>query len=188
MVDRGYNIDGVEISLARREIAEEICNNNIYQYNFMGEMPTDMLNKYDFILLYQVLEHIIEPKKFLGNINLMLKEHGKVIIEVPNLEDHLLKISREYFDFFYQEAHVCYYSPKSLVFLLEQCDYKNIDIYGQQRYSIENMMNWIINKKPQISNTSYDVINELKWINDYYSKELSNALKTDTIVAVASRR
>jgi len=39
-----------------------------------------MRQKYDVILLFQVLEHMINPKIFLKNIKELLRSDGKIII------------------------------------------------------------------------------------------------------------
>ena len=58
-----------------------------------------MIGKYDVIVMFQVLEHIPEPVLFLKNVGRLLKKTGKLIIEVPNLDDHLLNLNEEYFNF-----------------------------------------------------------------------------------------
>jgi len=181
----GYQIEGIEISKSRREFANTICKNKIYSYNLLKEVPQDMIGKYNIVVMFQVLEHILDPKLFLNNVKKLLNNEGILIIEVPNLDDHLLRISKEYLNFFYQVAHISYYSPKSLKLLLHKCNYKNISIFGIQRYSIENSMNWIINKKPQIDSPAYQTVEGLKWIDDYYKQKLISELKSDTIVAIA---
>lgn len=183
----GYQIEGIEISQSRRDIARDICNSSIYHYNLLKEVPQEMVGKYDIIVMFQVLEHIPDPNLFLKNVRNLLKNEGKVIIEVPNLNDHLLGISKEYFDFFYQEAHISYFAPKSLEVLLNQCGYKNTEVNGSQRYSLENMMNWLLNKKPQIDKPIFESIEDLKWLDEYYKNKLANELKTDTIVAIANK-
>lgn len=185
MKNEGYDIEGIEISEARRNIARSLTKNTIYGYDLVKEMPEELIGKYDIIVMFQVLEHILDPGLFLDKIRKMLKEEGIVIIEVPNLDDHLLGISKDYFDFFYQIAHLSYFSPKSLGSLLNQCHYRNIEIYGSQRYSVQNMMNWLLNKKPQLYNPVYEGETDLKWLEDYYKNELADKLKTDTIIAIA---
>lgn len=183
----GYNIEGIEISASRRRIARRLCNSDIYHYNLVNEIPDEMIGKYDVIVMFQVLEHIPEPVLFLKNVGRLLKKTGKLIIEVPNLDDHLLNLNEEYFNFFYQTAHVSYYSPKSLRILLGNCGYKSVDITGCQRYSIVNMMNWIINRKPQIDAPAYMASDGIRWLDDYYKQKLINELKSDTIIAITSK-
>ena len=125
----GYTVDGIEISDSRREIAKEICQKNIFNINLMEDnIPNNMRQKYDAILLFQVLEHIINPKIFLKNIKELLSSDGIVIIEVPNLNDHLLKLCNQYNQFFWQRAHLSYFSPLILKSLFKELGFKNINV------------------------------------------------------------
>ena len=184
----GFIVDGIEISDSRREIAMEICQGNIFNINLMRDnIPSHMRQKYDVILLFQVLEHMINPKKFLKNIKKLLRSDGKIIIEVPNLMDHLLDLCSQYNEFFWQRAHLSYFSPLILNNLFKELEFKNINIYGVQRYSIVNMMNWYINGIPEIKAPSYKTVDDLKWIDEYYKSKLSKELKSDTLVLIATK-
>lgn len=43
--------------------------------------------KYDLITLFQVLEHVPEPIKFVNQIKKLLKPNGKILFEVPHRDD-----------------------------------------------------------------------------------------------------
>ncbi|MPW24779.1 methyltransferase domain-containing protein [Alkalibaculum sp. M08DMB] len=181
----GYDIEGLEIGNERRKIAERMCNKPIYSYNLLEDVPVAELLKYEVITMFQMLEHITDIELFLCNARELLQTQGKIIIEVPNLKDHMLSISEEYKEFFWQEAHISYFSPEMLNQVLTRSGFKDIHIFGVQRYSIENMFHWSLNKKPQIYSTSYNTADAFSWIDEYYKNELVKELKSDTIIAVA---
>lgn len=183
MEKQGYKIEGIEIGRARREVAERICFSPIYSYNLVDELPDKMVSRYDIIVLFQVLEHIVSVNTFLKNIYKMMTKDAVLIIEVPNVDDHMLKISSSYNNFFWQKAHVSYFSSETLRKVLIQCGFNNINIHGVQRYSIKNSMNWLLNGKPQLKNPSYIIESELSWIDNYYKNKLSESLKSDTLLA-----
>lgn len=71
-------------------------------------------DKYDFIILSHVFEHISSPIKFLNNLKEQLNENGMLYIEVPYIENqpqnYLLK------DF--HLAHKYYFSEKNFEYIL----------------------------------------------------------------------
>lgn len=187
MEQEGYSIEGIEISDVRREISSHFCKSKIYGYNIMiDEIPQHMLNKYDTIVLFHVLEHISKPEDFLSQIKKMLKKGGNIIIEVPNLDDHMLKICKEYNEFFWLRAHVSYFSANILNKLLKNSGYDNVKINGAQRYSVKNAVSWLLIGKPQKENPTFELQDDLIWIDDFYKEKLCTELKSDTLMVFAN--
>jgi SAM-dependent methyltransferase len=79
----GYKALGIDISQDAVEKAIKkfgsnyICA-NIYEYAEKHQ------NKYDIVVLTEVIEHIEEPIKFLRSLCLMLKQGGRIILSTPN--------------------------------------------------------------------------------------------------------
>ena len=98
-------------------------------------------NYFDLILLPDVLEHLIEPKKVLNKIKKYLNTNGKIIVSMPNIR-HYSAINKIFFkgDFRYEESgifdytHMRFYCKKNIKELLESTGYK-IEI---QESSIKN--------------------------------------------------
>lgn len=142
--------------------------------------------KFDKIFMFHVLEHIKKPIKFLAFIKEYLKPKGKLYIEVPNNQDVLLSVFelQEFKDFYYQLAHLYYFNPKSLEYVLTKSEYKNIEIKFIQRYDISNHLQWLKDRKPGGMGAYNHIFS--KQLNEVYSKELKNTERTDTIMAVCS--
>lgn len=111
-------------------------------------------NKFDVITFFQVFEHIPNPKEFLHHIRSRLKKNGKLIIEVPNLDDPVLYYDNNsnYKDFYYRRPHEFYYNKKSLKYILNSVGLKG-EIKGIQRYNYSNLLNWHINSETQNSSS-----------------------------------
>ena len=105
---------------------------------------------FDLITLFQVLEHIEDPLGFLKTVSKYLKPDGYICIEVPNIGDALISIYHveSYADFWFREPHVFYFSPRTLLMLLEKSGFTGI-VKTTQNYSILNHMNWIMKGEPQ---------------------------------------
>lgn len=188
MINAGYKIEGLEISSYRRKLSNSISSANVYDYNILkDEVPLEMNKRYDVIIMLQMLEHISNPKKFLIKVREMLKDGGIAIIEVPNFNDHMIKVCKEYFEFYFQRAHISYFTPDTLKYLIEESGFSTVDIKGIQRYSIANAINWFKNGKPEIKDPTFDLPIHIKWVEDYYKSNLSKDIKSDTILAICRK-
>ncbi|WP_163537041.1 class I SAM-dependent methyltransferase [Gracilibacillus sp. YIM 98692] len=186
--NQGIEVDGLETSESRRLIARKNSKRNILDINLLSDStPKDYIEKYDMVTLFHVLEHISSPRKFLKNVLKFLKKEGYLIIEVPNVDDHLLSISKAYNNFYWQRAHLSYFNIKSIDLLLSNFKFQTKEFIGVQRYSFLNMANWLINYKPQISGPSFDPPKELGWLNDKYKEQLVSNFKSDTILIVLKK-
>lgn len=150
----GLKASGVEISKERRSIARKMSNENIFNFRIDGKRRIH--KKFDVVTLFHVLEHVKDPINFLTDLRMYLNNNGRLLIEVPNLNFYLMSLSDAYKDFFWQSAHISYFTPKILVDVLNEAGYKNIKVSGVQRYSFTNALYWIARGKPQLNKPSYE--------------------------------
>ncbi len=96
---------------------------------------------FDLILLPDVLEHLIEPKKVLAKLRKCLKSDGNMIVSMPNIR-HYSAFKQIFLkgDFKYQESgifdytHMRFYCRKNIHELLELCGFSTVT----QQSSIKN--------------------------------------------------
>lgn len=110
------------------------------------------LEYFDLVTVYQVLEHIDDPIKFLTTIYKYLKPGGFLCIEVPNIQDALISVYniKSYSDFWFREPHVFYFSPKTLSMMLKRSGFSG-STKTVQAYNFINHVNWILTGEPQES-------------------------------------
>ena len=79
----GHTVVGIEPDPAAREIA---ISQGLTVYQGTAETVPDELSdsKFDSIFMTHVLEHSVDPLKALRNAVSLLKDGGKLIVEVPN--------------------------------------------------------------------------------------------------------
>lgn len=185
MKKKNYNIIGIEVSKERRKIAKRVAADaTILDINLLEDNPH--IGEFHIVVMFHVLEHILNPILFLRKIRDRLKPNGKLIVEVPNFNDYQIKLNRAYEEWHFQRAHIHYFTPKTLKYVLTKSGFKKITIHGIQRYGIENMISWKINKTPQMNNPSYELDDGYKWIDNMYKTYLERQLICDTIMAIAS--
>jgi len=124
---------------------------------------------FDVITLFHVLEHFAEPVEQLRKIRRLLTDEGMLVIEVPNHADWLPQISDAYFNFYYQPAHIYYFTVSSLADVLNKAGFGS-EIDYVQRYGFENARHWVKHGEPQI--------NEPNMVADDSADELDTAYAT----------
>ena len=106
-----------------------------YEDEFLADYKFDITNinqeneKFDTIICYHILEHIIDDKKAMQELQRVLKQHGVVYIQTPfkngNIyEDYSIVSPEERIKHFEQNDHVRIYSIDGLKARLETNGFK----------------------------------------------------------------
>lgn len=119
-------------------------------YRTVEELKTKQPSKkFDFIVHFFVLEHIRDTVDFLQTQLDLLKPGGKIIAEVPCVNDPLTSLYNipAFEKFYWSIAHHYYFNPKSLSPIVEKldCSYKFVP---EQRYDLSNHTTWMQTGKP----------------------------------------
>jgi len=102
----------------------------------------------DITVSFDVIEHLENPKAILKEINRVMKSNGEIYFGVPNQNDFLKRIENTYLPFFYHKAHLLYFNEKSFSKLLENTNFKYVNVDYLHKYNIYNMINWLKDNKP----------------------------------------
>ncbi len=140
----------------------------------------------DLIFMFHVLEHIDDPIQFLKGVKKKLSRNGRLVIEVPNVDDILVshyKI-KPHLDFYWEIAHNYYFSKTSLGKVLEKAGYQ-YEIFPLQRYDLSNHMNWMITGKPG-GQGRFNAIFSPSLLEEY-EKNVKERFLCDTIYAIAKK-
>lgn len=173
-------IEGVEPYI---EYAQYARKKGFRIYNSIDEVNMP----YDKIFLFHVLEHLKDPLEELIKIRKLLKKNGMVFIELPNVDDALISVYkiREFIDFYWQPAHLHYFSVKSLKRLLEKAGFLNNRFIPIQRYDLSNHLYWMLKGKPG-GNGYFSA-----YFNNFLEKQYEQALKRnwicDTIMSISKK-
>lgn len=184
MRNRGYKANGIEISKERLEISKKVTRAKVFKINLLENSVN--IGKYDVITISHILEHVSLPIKLCYILKYYLKSGGCVIAEVPNLDDPMLLASKGYKSFWWQRAHISYFSQNTLLRVFREAGYKNIKITGVQRYGIDNMMNWLCRGKPQVDSPNFETKGQYKWLEKYYKSYLERRKTCDTLIVIAN--
>ncbi len=195
-------VSGIELSNSCAQFTRELVGCDVYT-DPIEKVAKDTGKHWDYIGFFQVLEHIEDPVGFMNMVHDSLNEGGKVFIEIPTLDDPLRTVWNvpAYEEFFYHEAHLSYFTEKSIRILLEKCGFLVDDVFYYQDYNILNHLYWYFNNGPQgtcefgLNKPNIDFLNEecgtqinqlFEEMNKRYFEILANHKKTSNFMVVAS--
>lgn len=144
--------------------------------------PQDFGVKFDKIFMFHVLEHIENPADFLESLKELLKPGGVIYIEVPNVDDVLVKTykCKEFLEYYYKLAHIYNFNEKGLRFIFDKAGVVG-DIEYIQRYDLSNHMVWLGQGIPKGQGKYKDVLG--LEVNQVYVESLKRVGQTDTLFA-----
>jgi 2-polyprenyl-3-methyl-5-hydroxy-6-metoxy-1,4-benzoquinol methylase len=183
LAEEGYRVTGVELSDKRRSISQQLSDVPVVSANLF-DLPQS-LGRFDTVLLTHVLEHLVQPVSALEALGKSVAPGGCLIVEVPNVEDLSLDASEGYRAFYWQQAHVSYFSSVTLELTLRNAGFGTVSIEGVHRYGLENLMSWLTTGRPQLPTASFHTTGPYRWLEDLYKEHLQQSLRCDTLVAVA---
>lgn len=119
---KGYEAEGIEPNQGYGEYARDELELPVTIAFVQDELP--IKKEFDAITMFHVLEHLRDPISMIKLLASHLKENGKLIIEVPNLEEHCHAPMSSY-----HYAHLFHYSKETLEKLANLCGLKLINTW-----------------------------------------------------------
>ena len=132
---KNCSVTGVELNPKAADQARRTCKNviegSIEDKTVLGSIK----DKYEYILMLDVLEHLVDPEAALLNLRSKLKPNGQIIISLPNIAYYAHRLSLFFLGRFeYQESgifdrtHLHFYTLNSAQKLFKSRGYRVKDI------------------------------------------------------------
>lgn len=129
---KGIDLNEKAVEKAKKE-GRNVTNKKLSKISEKGE-------KYDYVCCFQVLEHVSRPKRFLKDCISCLREGGRLLIGVPNMEgfigdqkNDLLNQPPHHMTQWFPETFEAV--PKYLPISLETIHFEPLARYHRARYS-----------------------------------------------------
>lgn len=137
---RGWDVYGIEINPITGGYAKDKFGDKI----FIGKIENSYFetDSFDVITLWDVIEHGVDPVKFLQTIKRYLKPSGTICIQVPNIDSYISKIKNKNWDWLTPGDHLYFFSPETLLKTLEIADLKSVyfDTWEPNCYFIDSLV------------------------------------------------
>lgn len=168
--NKKINSVGIDPSKYMCKLAKKNKVKNIINDFFNNKTSIAIKKKYgNFDLIYaaNVFNHIDDPYKFLKNSKRIMNKNGIIILEFPDLDQLLKKIS---FDTIYHE-HRNYYSKRSLVTILKKINLKILK-FENLEYMSGSLRVYLINQNfTEINDKKFKKFN-LQLFNKFITKSM----------------
>lgn len=178
----GDNLTGVEPGDDFREYASEEVGLEMH-----ADSSTLEGRQFDLVLSYYVLEHMRDPVGQLKRYLDLLAPGGIAIMEVPNIDDALVKYWQvpEFDRFFWQKPHYFNYTRETFAMIVEMAGFAEIETVPVQRYDISNHIHWLWKGERGGTGAYTDLFDDR--VNEEYARALRERWLCDTIMAVATK-
>jgi len=108
--NKNLNVFGIEPN----ECALKITRKKIGENNASNRSIRELNEKFDFITLWHVLEHIPDLYEFIEQLKSKLNPGGKIFIAVPNYRSFDAKFYKEFWAAYDVPRHLWHFSPDNL--------------------------------------------------------------------------
>ena len=158
---------GIEPSKSLQKLAND---NNLDV--ILGILPSKHLqDKFDFVSLVDVIEHVNNPENLLKEINKVLKLHGKLFLVTPDVDSFFSKLLKFKW-WHFRVAHIGYFNQKTLNILITKCGYEVIKYqrpkwYFPISYILNRLLSYISPKIEIKLPKSIDIIIPLNLFDSY---------------------
>lgn len=140
---RGWETFGSDISKYAAEIAGQRGHKVIY-----GDLVNAKIDEqYDVVTLWDVLEHLKDPGKYLKIANKILADSGILFINTVNIQSTWAKLLGKRWHLIVPPEHLFYFSPQSLKLLLEKAGFEILSMNSQGKkftlaYIFKTLYSW----------------------------------------------
>lgn len=118
--NHGFSAEGLELNSRAAEVARS-KGFTVYGTTLEGFETRD---KYDVVVLSNVLEHSLNPADMLRHIHRLLNPNGQVWVSCPNSQSWLRSAFGRYWINWHVPFHISHFSPKTLAEVLRQSGFE----------------------------------------------------------------
>jgi len=121
----GWSGMGIEPSQWAARYAKEKLGLNVREGGVEDTQLED--DSFDAVTMWDVVEHLCDPKSTLSKLNKALKSRGILLLNTINYDSVLRKIFRRKY-WFIERMHIYYFTPRTITKMLEACNYEVLKI------------------------------------------------------------
>jgi 2-polyprenyl-3-methyl-5-hydroxy-6-metoxy-1,4-benzoquinol methylase len=130
---RGWEVYGTDLSKFACNYAKKSGLKNIYCTELEKARFKD--NMFDAVVIFDVIEHLPDPKKTLKEVRRILKHNGMVAITTPNIGSSVAKIlGKRWEEVRRVREHIYFFSTRTLSKMLETLGFRAVKTESAGRY------------------------------------------------------
>ncbi len=155
MAHHGWDATGIDFSPSAIECARRIPNGGRFRLGTLDDFDCPP-GRMDLITLWQVLEHIGEPRPLLRRCHDLLKRGGVLVVAVPNIDGLSSRLTAQRWWGLDVPRHLVHYSPATLQRSLEQAGFGVVRIrHRSLQYDpyalLHSTLDWVFTRRHFLS-------------------------------------
>ena len=135
-------IGGVDVNKEAINFAKNKLKLNVSNDNFLT-LDKNVINQYNIFCMFDVIEHLQSPEKYLEKISQCSSKDSLIIITTGDIESINAKINGKNWRLIHPPSHIHYFSKKTIKLLLEQ---KGFDVLSISYCGYYRNFSFILNK------------------------------------------
>lgn len=124
--EMGYDVFGIDVSKKSIRFVTEVLQIDAINADFNSYLFKE--NSFNIVTMIDVVEHFSSPNKIVSKIYQILDKNGVLIIQTPNVESLMSKITGNDWFWLLTPEHLFLYSPRSLEILLEKNGFRILEM------------------------------------------------------------
>lgn len=129
--EAGYDGYGVEVSAPIANEAIEALGADRIHVGMLDAVPDDerfAKGSFDLVTMWDVIEHVPDPRDLLEQARAMLKPGGHLILETQNVDSRFATFLGPKWHHFKHEEHIYHFNPKTVRDVLGQAGFETLDL------------------------------------------------------------
>lgn len=175
----GWNVEGSELNKETASYAEEVYGLKVYP----GKIKNHSLisESFDAINVCGVLEHLKEPDEALTECRRLLKNHGLLVVLVPDIRSLEFKLGRQNWFHLDLPFHLFHFSEKGLAKLLQK---KGFKIRRIKRFHLEYSTFGWLQTLLNLSKIKYNLFYDLLKSGNLRGKKMRGVKSRDILITL----
>lgn len=129
---RGWQTEGLDVSSFAVDYARDQFGLNA-RHGALTDLQFD--TTYDLVTLWDVIEHVPDPKAYIQRTAELLKSGGVVALATPDVDSIPARLAgRRWVGYKLSEEHIYYFSIKTLSRMLEEAGFEVLDVRHVGKY------------------------------------------------------
>lgn len=181
---------GFEIDQETAQIAIENCSGNGFHYgNFLENSWEN--DSFDFLTLWDVLEHTRNPKDTMMELARLVKPGGYILLSVPDFGCFYSRVFRSNWWSLAFDAHLYHFTKKSLIQLVESAGLEvsmctKPMIHPKAAYNVDNLLKEMELKELEKS-AYYRILSIIKPVVELLDKSQISRFFSDHLILHARK-
>ena len=121
--ERGWQVDGIEISPAAAQSAEQLLGQRLH---LALEAFAATPESFDVVTLWEYIEHVLDPRDELRRVARLLKPGGLLALSTPNTGQFRAQRQPETWREFKPPEHLSFFTVETLTVLLRACGFEPV--------------------------------------------------------------